>query len=152
MVPTSRIQIVTTEFPRPDSGPVFVPENSNLDCEFSGLPAWQSNGGPHRGHPARSLPFSVEAKLNSEYGQMVRIHLLGIFSLFAGREEEAIGTLGATVHVTNSREAVFRQDLLNGRHYFDAHDLSPLSIVNGDGTNREEDKQAGKVEKTNHQF
>ena len=137
MVPSSRIQIVTAEFPRPESGPVFVPEETTLECRFSGLAAWQSNGGPHRGHPARSLPFSVEAKLNSEFGQLIRIHILGVFALFSGREEEAIGTLGATVHVSNSREATFRQDLLNGRHYFDAKDLTPLSIVNGDGTSLE---------------
>ncbi len=137
MASPSRVQISAANFTRPESGLVFVPDSCDLECTFTGLPAWQSNGGPHRGHPARSLPFSMEAKIDAELGQLVRIHVLGIFSLFAGREDEALGTLGASIHLSNSRDAVFRQDLLNGRHYRDARDTAPLAIVNGDGTSLE---------------
>ncbi len=124
----------TAIFVRPDHGPTFLPEQRDLDCQFSNLPAWQSNGGPHRGHPARSLPFSLEAALSEEMGAIVRLHLLGIFALHAGKAEEGAGTLGASIQLGNTRETVFRQDLLNGRHYRDARDLTSLSMVNGDGT------------------
>jgi AraC-like DNA-binding protein len=125
---------VTAEFPRPDSGPIFNPQQSALDGAFSGETAWQSNGGPHRGHPARSLPFSMEAKIDPEIGPIVRLHLLGILALHAAKHEEALGTLGASIQLNTARETIFRQDLLNGRHYRDSRDLTPLSIVNGDGT------------------
>ena len=125
---------VTAEFPRPDSGPIFNPQHSELDGAFSGETAWQSNGGPHRGHPARSLPFSMEAKVDPEVGSIVRVHLLGIFALHSTKDEEALGTLGASIQLNTARETVFRQDLLNGRHYRDSRDLTPLAVVNGDGT------------------
>jgi len=137
MAQSNRTHIVAADFARPESGLAFVPAECNLDCKFSGLVGWQSNGGPHRGHPARSLPFSMEARIDPDIGQLVRIHLLGIFALFAGRSDEAVGTLGASIQLGNAREASFRQDLLNGRHYRDAKDLAPIHLVNGDGTSLE---------------
>jgi AraC-like DNA-binding protein len=131
---TPQTYFVTAEFGRPELGPAFVPEKSVLDCPFSGAVAWQSNGGPHRGHPARSLPFSMEARVDPDNGQLFRIHLLGVFALHSAKNEESAGTLGASIQLNNSRDTVFRQDLLNGRHYRDARDLSPLSEINGDGT------------------
>jgi len=126
--------MVTAEFVRPEFGPCFVPDQSELEGPYSGDVAWQSNGGPHRGHPARSLPFSMEARVDEDSGPVLRLHLLGIFALHAARDAESIGTLGGSVQLNNSRDTVFRQDLLNGRHYRDARDLTPLSLTNGDGT------------------
>lgn len=139
MARTQPTHFVTAEFSRPDIGPCFVPETGGFGGvsppgDFSGNVGWQSNGGPHRGHPARSLPFSLEAKIDLESGQLVRAHLLGIFALFASKPEEAAGTLGASVQFNTSRDTVFRQDLLNGRHYRDARDLTPVDYCNGDGT------------------
>jgi len=76
----------------------------------------------------------MEARIDPDNGQLVRLHLLGVFALHAGKDEESAGTLGASIQLNNSRDTVFRQDLLNGRHYRDAKDLTPLSHMNGDGT------------------
>ena len=131
---TTQTQFVPAKFVRPDAGPIFNPQVAGLDGAFSGETAWQSNGGPHRGHPARSLPFSMEASIDPELGPLLRLHILGIFALHSTKDEEAAGTLGASVQLNTARETVFRQDLLNGRHYRDPRDLTPLSIINGDGT------------------
>ncbi|MDR3690757.1 MAG: AraC family transcriptional regulator [Fimbriimonas sp.] len=137
MVQSSRTHIVAADFVRPKTGPTFTAEDVDLKFTSSGSIAWQSNGGPHRGHPARSLPFSMEAKIDADFGPLVRVHLLGIFALFSGKEEESLGTLGASIQLSHSREPSFRQDLLNGRHYRDARDTTPLNLVNGDGTSLE---------------
>ncbi len=129
-----RFQIVASEFARPDFGLVFVSDGEELDWPLSNKPAWQSNGGPHRGHPARSLPFSMEARIDPDSGQLIRLHVMGIFAMYSGRDDEAVGTLGASLQLSHGREPIFRQDLLNGRHYRDARDLNPLDTVNGDGT------------------
>ena len=134
MTRSNQTVLVTADFSRPTNGPVFDVEISQFDGRFSGAVAWQSNGGPHRGHPARSLPFSMEARVDPEAGPLVKIHLLGVFAVHAGKDEESVGTLGASLHLNTSRETVFRQDLLNGVHYRDGRDLSPLDQVNGDGT------------------
>ncbi len=140
---TPPTHFVAADFARPDVGPCFVPDECGLPVTYSGLVAWQSNGGPHRGHPARSLPFSMEARIDPDNGQLVRIHLLGVFALFAGKPDESAGTLGASVQLNNARDAVFRLDLLNGRHYRDARDLAPLDYCNGDGTSL---KTVGEIE------
>jgi len=131
---TIQTHFVLAEFGRPEIGLTFTPEQCDLECAFSGELGWQSNGGPHRGHPARSLPFSMEAKIDPDNGPLLRLHVLGVFALHAARDEESLGTLGASIQLNNSRDTVFRQDLLNGRHYKDARDLTPLDQVNGDGT------------------
>jgi len=131
---TPQTHFVTADFGRPESGPTFTPDQASIAGSYSGLVAWQSNGGPHRGHPARSLPFSMEAKIDPDNGQLLRLHVIGVFALHAAKNEESAGTLGASIQLNNSRDTVFRQDLLNGRHYRDARDLTPISEVNGDGT------------------
>jgi AraC-like DNA-binding protein len=114
-------------------GPIFTPESPG-DLPLSGGIAWQSNGGANRGHPARSLPFTLEVPLN-DLGGLVRVHLVGAFALFADPRSEASGTLGASVQLVDERgDALFRHDLLNGRHYSDAHDLRTIDRANGDGT------------------
>jgi AraC-like DNA-binding protein len=118
---------------RPAGGPRWVPDEP-LDLPLSGLYAWQSNGGVNRGHPARSLPFSLEAPVPQGEGSLVRIHLVGLFALHAEKAGEAPGTLGATVHLLGERDVTFRQDLINGRHYFDARKCDPVDRQLGDGT------------------
>lgn len=130
--------IVVAQIERPVEGPVWKPDHSLREFPLSGLPGWQSNGGPTRGHPARSLPFSFEAKLSEEQGQLIRVHILGVFALHANSSAEAFGTLGATVQLLAAdREIVSRFDLLNGRHYGDSQDIDGLARVVGDGTSIE---------------
>ena len=131
---TPQTHLIALDFGRAESGPSFKPDTTDLNFSFSSQLGRQSNGGPHRGHPARSLPFSMEAKLGSDNGVLVRLHVLGVFALHATKEEESPGTLGASLQLNNSRDTVLRQDLLNGRHYRDARDTTPISLVNGDGT------------------
>lgn len=57
--------------------------------------------------------------------------------MFASKSEEAYGTLGASLQLGDDRETYFRIELLNGRHYEDATDLTPISRTNGDGTSLE---------------
>lgn len=126
-----RTQLAAAEFRRPAEGPRFGPSDG-VDLPLSGLPAWQSNGGPHRGHPSRSLPFTLECPLS--FGTLHRVHLIGVFALYASRTEETPGTLGASLQLADDRENLFRIELLNGRHYDDASEIAPISRVNGDGT------------------
>ncbi len=130
---TSRTELVAAAFRRPLTNPSFTGELPK-GFEASGGVAWQSNGGSSRGHPGRSLPFTLEVDLTTILGEVQSLHLLGVFALFAGRSEEAAGTLGASVQILEDREPVFRVDLLNGRHYSDARDLRKLDRSNGDGT------------------
>jgi AraC-like DNA-binding protein len=125
------------EFQRLEGGPVLRLREPVERFALSDAPAWQSNGGPTRGHPARSYPFSLEASIPEELGILRRIHLVGVFALFADRSTEAIGTLGASVQLLSDREVVVRLDLVNGRHYLDAHNLESQQMLLGDGTSLE---------------
>jgi AraC-like DNA-binding protein len=130
--------IVPADFHRPSEGPFWNGHESVRDVPVSGLPAWQSNGGPHRGHPLRSAPFTLEVPIPEGVGQLTRVHILGVFALWAERANEPPGTIGATVQLGDSdHEVLIRQDLLNGRHYLDAGDTSPFCHVLGDGTSIE---------------
>ncbi|MBC8064964.1 MAG: helix-turn-helix transcriptional regulator [Chlorobia bacterium] len=115
---------------------VEVRFNSDLPPELRLSPgfAWMSNGGSNRSHPARSLPYSLDCKLEGLAGAPRRIELLGVFARFAEAKVEPAGTLGATLQIHDEREMVFRQDLVQGRHYGDASDRQPIQRVSGDGT------------------
>jgi AraC-like DNA-binding protein len=111
-------------FARPSFGPAFStpPE---LAMPGSGSPAWRSNGGPTRNHPARSWPNSFEAPL-PKVGGLVRIHILGVLAQFAGPTLEVPGTLGASIQLLNGEVIAFRKELVNSRHYGDAQDLTQV--------------------------
>jgi AraC-like DNA-binding protein len=98
------------------------------------LPAWRSNGGGGRGHPAKAWPFSFEVPIPNEIGELTQIVLIGVFAQFADRQNEAPGTVGATLQLAGHGEIVFRLDLANGRHYRDAHLVQPLDESLGDGS------------------
>jgi AraC-like DNA-binding protein len=128
----------TATFRRPEFGPVFSASALSEDFTPSGGVAWQSHGGPTRGHPARSLPFTLEAPIPPDAGQLKRIYFLGVFAMYAEREAEPPGTLGASVQLVDGEERVqYRQDLLNGRHYSDARRLEREERVLGDGSSLE---------------
>lgn len=127
-----RRHIVPAKLPRPEEGPSYAGEHDGLT--LSGLPAFRSNGGPARQHPARSYPFSFEVELPEVPGSLRRLSLIGVFALYCGPEEEAPGTFGATVRGYDGREESFRYDLVNGTSYADARDLEPRQWLRGDGT------------------
>jgi len=104
---------------------------------MSEVPGWQSNGGDYRGHPARALPYSLEAPLADIEGDFKRLEVFGAFALFADDEQETAGTFGATLQILGEHEILFRQDLIHGLHYGDAADPKPVCRANGDGTSIE---------------
>ncbi|RYG18516.1 hypothetical protein EON82_22515, partial [bacterium] len=112
--------------PRPFDGPRF---------EGADSPAWTSNGGPTRGHPARAMPFSFETPLPDD-ALLRRVHLVGVLARFSGPEHESVGSLGAIVTLEQNGAPSLRIELTNGRHYGDASDLTDFDSLNGDGTER----------------
>jgi AraC-like DNA-binding protein len=110
----------------------------NFDTPLSREPGWQSNGGPTRGHSARSLPFSFEVRVPERQGKLHRVHLVGVFALHADGRSEALGTLGATIQLlAGDGDILHRYDLINGRHYGDTTRNSSLARIIGDGTSLE---------------
>ncbi|HLK14243.1 MAG TPA: AraC family transcriptional regulator [Fimbriimonadaceae bacterium] len=101
---------------------------------LSNLPAFRSNGGPSRHHPARSFPFSFEIELPEVPGSLRRLSLFGVFALFAGPDNEAPGTFGATLRGYDTGSETVRYDLINGTSYADGRDLEPRHWLRGDGT------------------
>lgn len=129
------VKLVAGEFPRPVFGP-------KLTCDIPEFPltrrpGWQSNGGAGRGDIARSLPFSIDIPMPDMPGSLVRVHLVGIFAINAGRGQESPGTMGAVVNLVAERAPVFRLDLINGRHYSDASLREPVDRLIGDGASVE---------------
>lgn len=120
----------------PAAGRLTVSVTADLADELKpdGTHAWMSNGGPTRTHPARSLPFTLESLLGDFDGIPKRLELIGVFARFANLKIEPSGTMGVSVQITNDGDMLFRQDLIQGRHYSDASDLATVERVNGDGT------------------
>jgi len=118
---------------RPKSGLTWKSKDFSLPLQC--LPAWQSNGGLERSHPDRSKPFSLEVVPPNVSGILTRIHLVGVFALHA--EDEGAGTVGASITVGEDRDPVVRLDLINGRHYSEAHDLRSVRRLTGDGASIE---------------
>ncbi len=131
---TTHNRILASSFPRPEGGPTFGARDASTKLPATGLSAWQSNGGPRRGHPAKSLPFTLEASLPEADGALFRVHLLGVFALFADREAESPGTLGASLQLVNGSDTVFRHELLNGQHYTNSVEPSSINRSLGDGS------------------
>lgn len=104
--------------------------------------AWMSNGGASRSHPSRSLPFSTECSLDDLGGQPSRIELIGVFARFADLKVEPAGSIGGSVQIGDGHEIVFRLDLIQGRHYEAAENLTPVQRINGDGTSLQSVGQA----------
>lgn len=130
--------LVAANFERPSFGPVWQTEDETWKAVSTGLPGWQSNGGSTRGHPAKSLPFALRISVPDHGGQLIRIHVIGVFALFADRESEAPGTLGATLQIRLSDQGVAaRFDLINGRHYLASTRFDVGSRVIGDGSSVE---------------
>jgi AraC-like DNA-binding protein len=124
-------RLVALKFQRPFSDIAFDRSDST-ELTLSGLPAWRSNGGPTRAHPARSFPFTLEASFDR--GQVVRIHLVGVFAQFAGPSLEVPGALGASLQLYSQEELIYHHPLTNGLHYSDAALLEREIRTLGDGS------------------
>ncbi|MCW5942997.1 MAG: helix-turn-helix transcriptional regulator [Fimbriimonadaceae bacterium] len=116
------VERVAIPFATPADGPVW-----------EGKRAWRSNGGPGRGHPARSRPYLLEIPIHAPDAVVHRFELIGVFAQWSSAEYEAPGIMGATLELVGEGGPV-RYELLNGRHYRDAHDLRDLDVSAGDGT------------------
>ncbi|CAN5373286.1 hypothetical protein BH11ARM2_BH11ARM2_20050 [soil metagenome] len=125
-------QIVIGEYARPVEGAGYL--DHAMELPVTGLPAWMSNGGPGRGHPARSYPYTLEIEVPPS---LVRIHIIGVLARFAGVSQEAVGTPGGSVQTFDGTALTFRLDLLNGRHYGDARGEAIERRLNGDGSSLE---------------
>lgn len=124
-------EIQAAVFQRPPQGPCFLGELPG-DFRASGGCPWQSNGGPTRAHPDRSLPYSLEIDISGSVGQLQRVHLLGVFGLYCDAEPPT--TVGACLQFLGHGEMLLRQDLMRGSQYFDPTELRAVDRMNGDGT------------------
>jgi AraC-like DNA-binding protein len=57
--------------------------------------------------------------------------------MWAEKEHENSGTLGAVIQVGDDQQPILRLELVNGRHYSDARNLQPLNRLIGDGASVE---------------
>lgn len=126
-------EIEAGSFKRPASGYVF--ETGGVNLPLQGLPGWQSNGGLNREDAGRFKPFFLDISPPHVHGELSRIHLVGIFALFASNEPD--GTMGASVTVGDEGEPVARLPLICGRHYSDSRDLADVHRLTGDGASIE---------------
>ncbi len=110
-------------------------DRTELSPTWEGKQGWQSSGGASPRHPLRTLPTSVSVSIGPRSQRIASLSLTGIFALFAGRDQEAIGTAGAVIHLLGPGNRVLRAiPLISGRHYGDALDGNALEQCNGDGT------------------
>jgi len=121
-------------FRRPADGFEWTPTEPILGLSEVGGAGWQSNGGPTRRHPARALPFTLEVQPPATVGRLERIYLVGVFALHATPASEPSGAIGGTVQVLHGDRILVRRDLIQGRHYTDCTDTTPIFRLNGDGT------------------
>ncbi len=128
----SLLHVVSAHIDRPPEGHRW---KSHVVGSYvlEGRAAWQSNGGPYRHHPARVLPHSFTSRVPDREGEVSRLTVFGVLALFAGREHQTHGAVGASVQFLSGGEIVHRQDLINGRHYRDPEDLLPWDDLQIDG-------------------
>lgn len=98
----------------------------------AGAGIWLSNGGPGRGHAARSYPFTLGVALPPGI-RVEKLALVGVFAEFSGKDLEGPGTIGASLALEMDGKQVWRLDLVNGRHYQDSTVLGLGRRTSGDG-------------------
>lgn len=117
---TPQTSIVSAKFSRPAEGPLFKWRKATInEVPYRNLPGWQSNGGDS-GHADQTLPFSLDTEIPDGKGELVAVHFIGIFALHSDTSLEGVGTFGAIVTLTADGKRVFREQLVNGRHYVDS--------------------------------
>lgn len=128
---SKRNHFVLADFPRSQSGVVWNDGVADLPVALSGLPSWQSNGGPSRGHPNRALPFTLKIDIPETADRLCQVYVIGVFALWAGAEGS--GAMGGSLTIGDEAKPLVRIDLLNRRHYDDAQNLERTQIL-GDGS------------------
>ena len=118
---------------RPSDGVYWTPPEG-AEGDWEGGVGWQSNGGPSRKHPARALPFTLEVDPPDMHGRLCQISLVGVCALYASPEVEPSGAIGGSLQLLHGEKIVMRKDVIQGRHYTDSRDLTPIYRLNGDGT------------------
>ena len=98
--------IIPGSFKTFELGQEWIPKKKVRDLPLTGGWGWQSNGGPHRGHPLRALPYSLEVPLPQEEMNLVRIHIAGVFALWANEELEPKGSRGACIQLLDFESKV----------------------------------------------
>ncbi len=130
--------IIPGSFKTFELGQEWIPKKKIRDLPLTGGWGWQSNGGPHRGHPLRALPYSLEVPLPQEEMNLVRIHIAGVFALWANEELEPKGSRGACIQLLDFESKVLHHlDLISGRHYGDSLTFPTGCRLNGDGSSLE---------------
>lgn len=120
-------QIILGKFDRPTSGIRWANRAGNSNgVPVRGLYGWQSNGGTQN-HPDRTLPYDLDVEVPAHLGPLHRVHIVGIFALYANHSLESKGTIGATVRLVDGSKIVFKESLINGRHYSDAASTRPFN-------------------------
>ncbi len=84
---------------------------------------------------ASSNPTIWRSSPPKAHGELARIHLVGVFALFAASEPH--GTMGASITVGDEAAPVARLRLVCGRHYSDSRDLEDVHRLTGDGASIE---------------
>ncbi|MFN8218722.1 MAG: AraC family transcriptional regulator [Fimbriimonadales bacterium] len=115
-------------FARPAEGIRWACECPHLP--FRGEPAWQSQGSDHRTFPS---VLSVDAP--SQEAPVKKISILGVLAFGATADE--FGAIGGVVQIWNGPRILLTTELVNGRHYTDAYESTPLRRSCGDGTGLE---------------
>jgi AraC-like DNA-binding protein len=130
--------ILAGNFQRPDSTLKWaMPRTGTHSFQLNGGAGWQSYGGPHKGHPARAYPYTLEIPVPQNEGKLVRVHLAGVFALWSEPQYEALGTRGASVSLTKNGDMIYRLDLVSGRHYSSPTEFPSGCRLNGDGSSLE---------------
>jgi hypothetical protein len=105
-IPSVRSDVRVTQIELPDG---FI------DVSYEDGPAWQSYGGPFRGHAARAYPFTLDVEIGMLSNSLKKVHFLGVFALYSSREDEAPGTVGASIHFIRDRQMLSHHHLTSPR-------------------------------------
>lgn len=125
---------VPAKFSRPLEGSVWTGTGAG-DFPTTSEPAWRSNGGVGRLHPARACPFSLEVPLPEFSGHLRRVSIVGVLADHAAAVNEPAGSIGAVMQLVDSQgNQVAQLTLVQGRHYGDAQDGYEMDRPLGDGS------------------
>jgi AraC-like DNA-binding protein len=128
-----RSHYVEGSFTRPDSGVTYGLGTYIGDMKLSGRRAWQSNGGPGKYHHAKEFPFTLMVPVPALGGSLTRVHLVGVFAMYATEDDEKAGTPGAMIILESQGQPVLRYVMHCGVQYVDAVEIAEVDRTQGDG-------------------
>lgn len=128
-----RTIVALSEFERPEGSPCWGKGIELLGTTLRGLPGWQSQGGLDPKQRTQSLPTHLKMNLAPIGGEIHRLHLVGVFALYAARDEVMPGKIGAHVDLLSNGAIVHTVSLNSSTHYVDAHAVKTVDRTSGDG-------------------